>query len=72
MRKPKNLAAKFLLPLPLLGCLITPTTHAGIPVIDGGNLTHADLQVIRDPLHRRGRHAPDRCRRAGGAGGRSG
>ena len=46
MRKPKNLAAKFLLPLPLLCCLITPTTHAGIPVIDGGNLTQNMLTAL--------------------------
>ena len=46
MRKPKNLAAKFLLPLPLLDCLITPTTHAGIPVIDGGNLTQNMLTAL--------------------------
>ena len=46
MRKPKNLAAKFLLLLPLLGCLITPRTHAGIPVIDGGNLTQNMLTAL--------------------------
>lgn len=46
MRKPNNLAAKFLLHLPLLGCLIIPATHAGIPVIDGGNLTQNVLTAM--------------------------
>ncbi|WP_455737772.1 hypothetical protein [Aquipseudomonas alcaligenes] len=46
MRKPKNLAAKFLILLPLLGCLTTPSTHAGIPVIDGGNLTQNMLTAL--------------------------
>lgn len=46
MHSPKILAAKIFLPLTLAACLNSSPSHAGIPVIDGGNLTQNVLTAM--------------------------
>ena len=46
MGKPRTLAAKISLPIALLGSLLSLPSHAGIPVIDGGNLTQNVLTAM--------------------------